>query len=179
MVAALERGFRIQGAGTRECVAELVDGGVVHDGRIVGHIDARRVGLLRQAQLVAERQRRGRAHAGQREVLAHRGGHLEIELVERHDQVDALRAREPADRVQHVRAIEQIRHVAEVVDRVARPRLVLDLLDRQQDDARALVPALAQEILALEVARHAEDGRLTHRLTGSLSVSGWPRTHST
>jgi len=91
-------------------------------------------------------------------VLPERGGDLEVELVERDHPLDVLRPGQIADCVDHVLAPLEIRHVEDLVDAVARPVCIPQLLACEEKDAAAEALAFADELLPLEVAGEAENG---------------------
>src|SRR5688572_11675141 len=109
-------------------------------------------------QLVAEVAHRRLAHARDAEMLAKRGRHLQIELVERNDAVDRLGAREVADGMDDVVAPEQVGHEKALVDALPRPVRVSVLFEREQQYATAQTLALAQKLVAFDVAGQAQDG---------------------
>src|SRR5688572_19636576 len=91
-------------------------------------------------------------------MLAKRGRHLQIELVERNDAVDRLGAREVADGMDDVVAPEQVGHEKALVDALPRPVRVPVLFEREQQYATAQTLALAQKLVAFDVAGQAQDG---------------------
>ena len=89
MAPAIERGFSTHGG--RHALGELAHFRVVEQMHELGHVQACFHGLHAHGQLVAKIARGGLAHARNAQMLAQRGGHFQIEIVERHYPVDNLR----------------------------------------------------------------------------------------
>src|SRR5687768_2336150 len=138
-------------------VHELADPIVVQYRHELGHEDPALLGLHAHRELVAKVAHRALSHAWDAQVLAQRRSHLEIELVERHDPIDRLLPRQPADRVDHMVAPSQIGHHEKVVDALARPVEVAQRLSSDQQYTSPLSLALAQKVVALVVAGEAKD----------------------
>ena len=107
-------------------------------------------------QFVAEAAGRRLPHAGHAQVLAQHGGHLDVEIVERDDAVQAFGARQVGGTLADVVVRHAAPDVVKRVDRVARPVRPAQLFVGQQQDAAALTPALAQELVPFAVGRNAE-----------------------
>jgi hypothetical protein len=93
-------------------------------------------------------------------MLAQLGADLHVVVIQRHDAVDGALAHQIGDGVRDVGLARQVgqRQHEELVDGVARPILVFELLRRHQDRVAALALALFEKWPALEVAGKTEDG---------------------
>jgi hypothetical protein len=80
-----------------------------------------------------------------------------VELIERHDAIDAPAPRQIADGVGDLFERQSFRHGDNFVQHIARPVGVAMLFERHQEHAAAQARALAHEGLALHVSRVAED----------------------
>ena len=86
---------------------------------------------------------------------------LDVEVVERHDTVDADAPRQvagPEDQVVEPPALVVVGHIEDVVEALARPVGVAQAFRRDQEDARALALRLAEEVVPLVIRGDAEDG---------------------
>ena len=82
----------------------------------------------------------------------------DVELLERHDDVDARAAGEGAHRFDEDVRRHLAGHGQQVVDAVERPLLGANRVAHDQDDASATCAALTEKIAALEIGRQADDG---------------------
>ena len=159
------RRARLQHVRAGHLLGELRDPAVVQDVNEVGHEDAGVARLHAHGELVAKVAGRRLAHAGDPQVLAQQGRRLDVEVVERHDAIDLPRARDVADALQQVLAPDVARDVEELLDRLARPLRIAQLVGRQQQHAVPFPMALAQELVTLLEGRDAQQGqcrRLRH-----------------
>src|SRR6185436_19308538 len=122
-------------------------------------------------QLVADPAGGGATDADHLQVLAQHRRHLDVEVVERGDPVDAM---PPGDRVDAAADGSIIAVAADgvnLVDRFARPGRARERVGGEQQHRRALAFGFAQERIALEVRGNAEDRHilLNARLKGSRS----------
>jgi hypothetical protein len=122
-------------------------------------------------ELVAEGPRRRCFHPRQVKVLADEGGRDHVELFEGEDAVEPVGSRELCDDVRDEFGARVVGQRQDVVERLAGPVLVRGLLARDEDDARALPLALAQELFALEIAGDADDVRGSGRGVGHFRLA--------
>ena len=119
--------------------------------------------LHAHGELVAEVARGGLAQTGDAQVLAQRGGLFQIEIVERHDAVDLLCARDVTDASDHhihLPLLVHVGHVEDFGDALGGPvGLVFETERGEQQHAAALPLALAHKLLPLLVTREAKDGQ--------------------
>ena len=147
MAAADERGFSTYGPGT--CSANWANPAVVQHVDEVGHQDVGVPRLHAHGQLVAEIPGRRLPHAGDPEVLAQQGRGLHVEVVERHDAIHLPGPGDVADALQQVIPRDVARDEEELLDGLARPLGIPQLVGGQQEHAMPLPMALAQELVAL------------------------------
>jgi hypothetical protein len=127
---------------------------VIHE---IGPEDSLLLALHAHRELVPKMPGRRVAHPGDAEVLADRRGCFHVEVVERDDAIEAVRARQirdRSDRFLQIRVVTLREHLGEDV---AWPRAIEQALDREQVRFRSERGGFAQEALALVVAREAED----------------------
>ena len=108
-------------------------------------------------QLVAKRARGRFAHARHVQVLAQHRGELDVEVVERDDPIDTLGPRQEGGALADVLERHVAAHVEELVDRLAGPVRVAQLLFGQEQDTAPLPPAFAEEVVALAIGGDAEE----------------------
>ena len=145
-------------------IEERADAIVVEDRNEIRNEQPALLGLHAHRELVAEEAHGTLAHSGHAHVLAERRRHFEIELVQRDDSVDRFGTSEPAHAVDHVITARQIGDEQQLVDTVARPLQITQRFSGNQQHACAEPVALANEVVALEVAGETEDrdGRTGH-----------------
>ena len=100
------------------------------------------------------------AHPGHAEVLAQGRGLLQIEIVQRHDAIDDLAARQVADAGEQVVELPlhvHVGHVKRLGDGLARPRRVAEALGGDEQHTAAEAVRFAEEVVALVVGRQAEN----------------------
>ena len=107
-------------------------------------------------QLVAIKDRGRQPHSRYPHVLPDLRRRLDVELVQRHDPVEAPSPCHPGNRVQNLLARQIRRHRDQVLQHIARPPRAAQLVHRQQRRTNPHLRRLAQEILPLLVARNAQ-----------------------
>ena len=128
----------------------------------VEHVDERGAGDPRaprppaHRELVPERAAGRLPHAGHEQMLAQHPAKLHVEVVQRHDPIDPFPAREVRGSLANVVVGHVAPDVEELVDRLARPVGLAQLLLGEQQHPAALPLALPQELVTLEVGGDAE-----------------------
>jgi len=90
-------------------------------------------------------------------MLAQRGDVLNIELIERHDAVDPLRARRATHRMNQLLEPQLLRHVEEFIDGFPGPVGISQFFGSQQEHSAALILAGTEKFLAFLVRADAEN----------------------
>ena len=94
---------------------------VIEDGNKIGHPDAVFKGLHSHGQLVAEVTHGGEPHARDPHVLSKGGGGFHIELVEGHNAINLLIARQVGYRFHDFRPGKVDRYVEHIIQALTRP----------------------------------------------------------
>jgi len=138
-----------------------MDFSVVQQPDKIRHWQSREFRARAHCQLVAEVARRRLSHSRNSHVFAQSRSSLEIEIVQRHDAIDAAIARQMThrqNRVVQVPLLVYVRHVEDFVDALRRPvRGFHQAFGRKQEHCSALSLTLAQELVPFFVARDAQD----------------------